>query len=203
MASPKITAELRPGVYKRLSLCVDKIFAVNILSAVILARPFISSSNKRRKPARCRSASLGDEPVTIVVTTVRSWSERPSTSTFPEVPEIVSPSTPTSLGLLGRRAGESRPKRKRKSNSWRPAKGHTGTSGEAQADRRLIAPQTNSIVTTIVTGSSPRLANRYLGGFLQLFPKLRLLLGKVNDGTSSKYKRLPSALTKCLLQVRA
>ena len=94
-----------------------------------LARPFISSSNKRRKPARYRSESLGDEPVTVVVTTVRS-----------------------------------------------------------------IAPRVNSIAT----GSSPRLANRYLRAFLQFFPKLRLLLGKVNDGTSSGYKRLPSAFTKCL-----
>ena len=48
------------------------------------------------------------------------------------------------------------------------------------------------IVTTILTGSSPRLANRHLGGFLQLFPGLQLLLGNVNDGTSSEYKRLPT-----------
>ena len=165
-----------------------------------MTRPFISSSNKRRKPVRCRSASLGDEFVTIVVTTVRSWSQRPSTCAFPEVPEIVSPSTPTSLGLLGRRAGGSRPKRKR--GSWRPAKGHAGTSREAQVDRHSIAPRVNRIVTTVVTGSSPRFANRYLGGFLQLFPKLQLLLGKVNNGTSSEYKCLISTLTKCLLQVR-
>ena len=52
------------------SFCVDKIFAVaNILSAVIFG-----------EHARCCwPASLGEEPVTIVVTTVRSWSERPST----------------------------------------------------------------------------------------------------------------------------
>ena len=77
-----------------------------------LARPFISSSNKRRKPARYPSASLGNEPVTIVVTTVRLWSKRPSTCVFPEVLEIVSPSTPISPGLLRHQAGGSRPKRK-------------------------------------------------------------------------------------------
>ena len=42
---------------------------------LFLPRPFVSSNNKRRKPPRCRSASLADEPVTIVVTTVWSWSE--------------------------------------------------------------------------------------------------------------------------------
>ena len=57
----------------------------------------------------------------------------------------------------------------------------SGTSGEAQVDRRPIVPRTNRIVTTIVVSSSPRLPNRYLGGFLQLFPELRLLLSKVND----------------------
>ena len=86
--------------------------------------------------------------------------------------------------------------------SWRPVRGHSGTSGEAQVDWRSIAPRVNRIVATTVTGSSPRLANQYLGGFLHLFPKLWLLLDKVNDGTSSGYRRLPSALTKCLLQVR-
>ena len=79
---------------------------------LFLARPFISSSNKRRKPARYRSASLGDEPVTIVVTTVHSWSERPSTCAFSEVLEVVSPSMPTSPALLGHRAGGSCPERK-------------------------------------------------------------------------------------------
>ena len=63
-----------------------------------------------------------------------------------------------------------------------------------------IAPRVNRIVTTIVIGSSPMLANmqnRYLRGFLQLFPKFELLFGEANVGTSSGYKRLPSALTKC------
>ena len=53
----------------------------------------------------------------------------------------------------------------------------------------------------IVTGSSPRLANRYFGDFLQLFPELRLLLSKVNNRTSSGYERFPFVVTKCLLQV--
>ena len=35
-----------------------------------------------------------------------------------------------------------------------------------------------------------------------MFPKLRLLPGMTNDIISSEYKALPSALTKCLVQVR-
>ena len=65
----------------------------------------------------------------------------------------------------------------------------------------LCHERTIRIVTTIVTGSSSRLANQHLRGFLQLLTKLRLLLGKVNDGTLSGYKHLPSALTKWLVQV--
>ena len=65
-------------------------------------------------------------------------------------------------------------------------------------DRAKSEPYSNDNCDRLIAQT----CNRYLGGFLQLFPKLRLLLGKVNDGTSSKYKRLPSALTKCLLQVR-
>ena len=37
------------------------------VSLLFLPRPFICSSNKRRKPPRYRSASLGNEPVTIIV----------------------------------------------------------------------------------------------------------------------------------------
>ena len=58
-----------------------------------------------------------------------------------------------------------------------------------------------TIVTTIVTGSSARLADQYLGGFLLLFLKLIDGLGKDNDATSLGYKHLPSTLTKCLLQI--
>ena len=66
-----------------------------------LARPFKSSINKRRKPAKYRSASLGDEPSTIVVTIVRSWSKRLFICASPEGPKIVSPCPPTSPGLSG------------------------------------------------------------------------------------------------------
>ena len=54
--------------------------------SLLLQRPFICLSNNWRKPPRYWSASLGDEPVTIVVTTVRSWSERLSTCAYREVP---------------------------------------------------------------------------------------------------------------------
>ena len=158
-----------------------------------MARPFISLSNQRRKPARCWSTSLGDDPVTIVVTTctVHSWRERLSTLAFPEVPEIVSPSTPTSPGFLGHRTGGSCPKRKGElATHKRPCRVLRGSAGGPTLD------------CATSECSSPRLANRYLAGFLQLFPKLRLLFGKVNHGTSSEYKRLPSVLTKRLLQVR-
>ena len=74
------------------------------------------------------------------------------------------------------------------------------TSGEAQVDRYSLHKQ--PVVTTIVTGSSPRLAHRYLGGFLWLLLELINGHGKGNDGTLSEYKLLPSAVTKCLLQVR-
>ena len=90
-----------------------------------LARLFISSSNKRRKLARYRFASLGDQPVTTVVTTVCS-----------------------------------------------------------------IVPWMNH--TTTVTASSSRLAKSiyiFEAFFSCLFPKLRLLFGKVNDGIF--------VLTKC------
>ena len=82
--------------------------------SLFLSRPFISSNNKKRKPPRYRSASLGAEPVTTFVTTVRSCSERPSTCACPEVPEIVSHSPPNSPGLLGRRARGFRPGEKGK-----------------------------------------------------------------------------------------
>ena len=58
----------------------------------------------------------------------------------------------------------------------RPCSDLRGSAGGPMLDR-----------ATIATGSSSTLANQYLGGFLQLFPELRLLLGKVNDGTSSEY----------------
>ena len=61
-------------------------------------------------------------------------------------------------------------------------------------DRRSCHKRT--VVTTSVTGSSPRLADRYLEGFLWLLLELRLLLGKGNEGTLSGYKHLSSALTK-------
>ena len=48
---------------------------------------------------------------TIVVATVSSQSERMSACTFPEVPEMVSPSMPTFPGLLKHRVEGSRPKR--------------------------------------------------------------------------------------------
>ena len=57
-----------------------------------------------------------------------------------------------------------------------------------------------TVETTIVTGSPPRLANQYLGGFLVLSLELINVLGKDNAKTLSGYKRLPSALTKCLLK---
>ena len=94
------------------------------------------------KPARYRSAILGDEPVTIVVTMVDSWRERPSTYALPEVPEVVFLRQSTSIGFLGQREGGFRLKRK-----WevgKTGKGHAGTSGEEQVDRRSIAPLANS-----------------------------------------------------------
>ena len=96
---------------------------------LFLARPFISSSNKRKKPTRYQSVSLIDEPVTVVITTVHS-----------------------------------------------------------------IAPRVNRIVTT---GSSPRFAKSISSRLSSIVSQPRLSLGKVNDRTSSGYKRLPSALTKC------
>ena len=106
--------------------------------------------------------------------------------------------SPTSPFLLGRHPPAPCPKSPEEVGGL----GQTisGTSEEAQVDGRSIAPRANCIVTTIVTGSSSRLAYQYLGGFLQLFHELWLLLGKVNNETSG-YKHLPSALTKCLLQV--
>ena len=97
--------------------CRGQTFVPGRNSAVIFDETFYKLKQQEKEPARYRSASLGDEPVTIVITTVCS-----------------------------------------------------------------IAPQVNCIVKlTIVTGSSPRLAK----------------LAKVNDGTSSGNKCLPSALTKC------
>ena len=160
-------------------------------SIVIFAKASTSSRNNRRKPPRYHSVNLGDERVTIVVTTVRLWSKHPSIGTSPEVPEVVSPSPPTSPGLLGRRAGGSRPK-------WKEEVGDskkTRTSGKAQMDGRSHNKQT---VVTIAKGSLPRLADQYLGGFFRLLLNIWL---KVNHGTSSGYKCLPYALTKRLLQV--
>ena len=55
----------------------------------------------------------------------------------------------------------------------------SGTSGETQVDRRSLYERT--AVTTIVTGSSPRLADRYIAGFLVLLLELINGLAKVND----------------------
>ena len=69
------------------------------VSLLFFQKPFISTSNKRRKTPRYQSSSLGDEPVTIVVPTTCTWSKRPSTCASSKVPEIVSSSPPTSLLL--------------------------------------------------------------------------------------------------------
>ena len=47
-----------------------------------------SSNNNWRKRPRYQSASLGDEPLTIVIAIVRSWHECPCTCASPEVPHI-------------------------------------------------------------------------------------------------------------------
>ena len=72
-----------------------------------------SLGNNWKKLHRYRFTSLGDEPVTTAITTLfaRAAIKHQSTCAFPEVPEIVSPSTPSSPGLLGRRVGGSRTKR--------------------------------------------------------------------------------------------
>ena len=103
--------------------------------------------------------------------------------------------------LLGWNPPALRPKRPREVGGL--VETTPGTSGEAQVDGRSLHERT--VVTTIVTGSPPRLANQYLGGFLLLLLELIHVnvLGKDNDKTLSRYKRLPSALTKCLLQVCA
>ena len=54
----------------------------------------------------------------------------------------------------------------------------SGTSGGAHMDGRSLHERT--VVMTIVTGSSPRLADRYLTGFLLLFPELINGLAKDN-----------------------
>ena len=87
-------------------------------------------SNNQRKPPRYRSASLGNEPVTIVVTTVRSWCERLSTCPSFEVPGHQLLYAPRVHGKLLREVAQGKCSR------------HEQT-----------------VVTTIVTGSSPRLTD--------------------------------------------
>ena len=55
------------------------------IQPLYLARPFISSSNKRRKPAKYQSTSLGDAPVTIGVTTVTDSYFRSFFQLFPKL----------------------------------------------------------------------------------------------------------------------
>ena len=62
----------------------------------------ISLRSNRRKPPRYPSVSLGDELATSVITLPFTH----GTSVFPEVPEVVSPSPPTSPGLLPKRKWE-------------------------------------------------------------------------------------------------
>ena len=96
-------AELSPtNLYQSFCQRRGPTFHPDEVQSLALAKPFISSSNKTGKPAIYRSASQGNEPFTIVVTTVRWYckSERPSSCASPEVPEIISSSPPTSPGLL-------------------------------------------------------------------------------------------------------
>ena len=110
--------------------------------------------------------------VRIVVTTVRSWYERQPTSTSPEVPTWFFwghrlPLSLYALRVQGKLAGWERQL--------------SGTSGEIQVDRHSLYERA---IVTIVTGSSPRLADWYLGDFLLLLLELINGLGKDNDGTS-------------------
>ena len=152
-------------------------FAVaNILSAVIFG-----------EHARCQSASLGEEQVTIVVITVHSGASVRPPALFPEILKLSL--TACQLCLDSQSVVQEDPALKER-GSRRPAKGHAETSVEVQVDQRSIAPQAHC----------PLLQINILEAFFSCFPiKFLLLLGKVNDGTSSEYKCLCSALTKCLL----
>ena len=102
---------------------------------VSLPRPSISSCNKRRRPPRYQSVSLGDESISTAITTVHSWHERPSTCAFPEVPEVVSLSP-----VLGRKAGGFLPKRRGKVGDTRKIRDFRGS-----VVRRMLVHRTSKL----------------------------------------------------------
>ena len=55
---------------------------------------------------------------------------------------------------------------------------------------------------SVIAGTTLRRADRSLGGFLRVVLELIDDCDRNKDGTSSGYKRLPSALMKCWLQIR-
>ena len=84
---------------------------------------------------------------------------------------------PTSLFLLGWDPPALRPKSPGEVDG--PGETISWTSGEAQVDGCSLYEQT--IFTTIVTGSSPRLADRYVADFLVLLLEHINGLAKAND----------------------
>ena len=130
--------------------------------------------------------------------TVRLWCDWASVHLhFPWGPCMAFRGSSTSPVLLGQDPPSLRPKSPWEVGGLR--KTISGTSGQAQVDRRSLYERT--VVTTIVTGSSPRLADQYITGILVLLLELINGLAKANDWTSFRYKLLPSALTKHLLQI--
>ena len=135
------------------------------LPSLTLASNYRRLGYNWRKPPRywSASASLGNETVTIVIPMV--WlSVGPPALPLRSLHGL----SPTSHFLLRRNPPALRPKSPGEVGTL----GETilGTSEKAQVDRRFLHER--NVVTTIVTGSLPRLANRYLAGFLLLLLQL-------------------------------
>ena len=70
----------------------------------------------------------------------------------------------------------------------RPCRDLRGSAGGPTLDHAKSEPYSNDNCDRLLALTCKSI----FGDFLQLFPELRLLLGKVNDRTLPGYKRLPS-----------
>ena len=158
---------------------VSHLYADRVPSLALLSNNQ-SSGNNWGKPSRYRFGCLGEEPVTVVITIwlARRVIEHRSTCDSPEA--LHGLSQVANFPFLVR-AGSSCFMPKQSRENWWVVETFSGTSGENEVNGPSLYERT--VVVTIVTSSSPRLADWYIAGFLDLLLELKNGLAKANDWT--------------------